>query len=98
MQVDDARINGPWRQRWLEIAELRSPLGDDDQEGQLGTDIPLPAPSGRACPECGALVINPFPHQAWHRTYVRRDGTEETTSLPVTSIRDNGRTARTMPG
>lgn len=80
-KISEARINGHWHHRWLEIAELLSPLGDDGQDGdETGDDAPA-APPERECPECGALVLNPLRHQVWHATYVRRDSTRKAPAL-----------------
>lgn len=72
--VPDEQIHGVWHTRWLEIAELRSPIGDFPYQAEPGT-IPEPAPAtpaGTECAECGALITNPLRHQAWHTLYVRR--------------------------
>ena len=90
-KVSEAQINGPWRRRWLEIAELLSPLGDDgqDSDAELSVDAPQ-APPERECPECGALVLNPLRHQAWHAAYVRRDSARKATALRPVAGRSGG--------
>lgn len=65
--VSQEQIQGYWRRRWLEAAEAVSPLGVD-QDGSGQDDVP----AGRECEECGALVLNPLRHQAWHSAYRRR--------------------------
>ncbi len=74
-RVPEPRAAGRWHTRWLKVAELVSPVGGDfpydDEAGQDET-APQP-PAGTECPECGALILNPLRHQAWHMSYVRRE-------------------------
>jgi transcriptional regulator with XRE-family HTH domain len=68
--VAEPQINGQWRKRWVKIAELQSPLGEDDLwEDETGSDTP----AGTECGKCGALILNPLRHEAWHATHVRRE-------------------------
>jgi hypothetical protein len=83
-RISDERIAGLWHARWLEIAELISPLGDhpyhDDAyaEGELGLRPDSSSQVGTECPECGALVVSLLRHQAWHLNYARRPGSGRT--------------------
>jgi transcriptional regulator with XRE-family HTH domain len=72
--VPEEHISGRWHTRWLEIAELIDPLGDFPYQADAEADPgpALAAPAGPECTECGALMINPLRHQAWHMQYVRR--------------------------
>jgi transcriptional regulator with XRE-family HTH domain len=73
--VAEPEINGRWLKRWIKITELQSPLGDHDLwEDETGSDAPAPAAQyGTECGTCGALILNPLRHEAWHATYVRRE-------------------------
>jgi transcriptional regulator with XRE-family HTH domain len=82
-KISEAQIDGAWRRRWLEIAELMSPLGDDGQDDAELIGHVLPEPPGQECSECGALVLNPLRHRAWHAAYVRRDRIKAGVLRPV---------------
>jgi transcriptional regulator with XRE-family HTH domain len=70
-RVPEHRVQGPWRNRWIEIAELVSPLGDDvPREDEPDHEL---AQAGAECPECGAWVTNPLRHREWHAVHIRRD-------------------------
>jgi transcriptional regulator with XRE-family HTH domain len=73
--VAEPETNTRWRKRWVKIAELQSPVGDDDPwEDETGSDEPAPAAQVTTeCGTCGALVLNVLRHEAWHATIVRRE-------------------------
>jgi transcriptional regulator with XRE-family HTH domain len=62
--LSQEQVQGLWRRRWLEAAEAVSPLGVNPGQDEV--------PAGRECGQCGALVLNPLRHQAWHSAYERR--------------------------
>ena len=66
--VDEEQIGGHWRRCWIEAAEAVSPLGADQPASAAGATV------GQECGECGALVLNPLRHRAWHAAYKRRGG------------------------
>ncbi|MFD0688736.1 helix-turn-helix domain-containing protein [Actinomadura fibrosa] len=78
-KVSESAIDGRWRTRWLEIAELTSPIGepvpyeDDDEDEFAGSAKPPTRPT-MECPECGALIVNPLRHQTWHAALARGRG------------------------
>lgn len=87
--VGEQEINGPWRNRWIEVAGLVSPLGDDvpaDLETAAEAPAPLAHP-GTECAQCGALVVNQIRHQAWHAAYAPRE-----------PRRTDGQPLRSLPG
>jgi hypothetical protein len=98
--VPEPQINGQWRNRWIEIAELVSPLGDDvPHDDETGFDAPAPAAQdGTECAECGAWVINPLRHRAWHATYVRREPGRPARRPSAPDIAGTGRPLRSLPG
>jgi hypothetical protein len=68
--IDDPQISSHYRLCWLEIAELRRPLGAESWHD----DHQHPGPGiAQECAECGALVSNPLRHQAWHASQSRRE-------------------------
>jgi transcriptional regulator with XRE-family HTH domain len=69
--ISEEQIRGHWRRIWLETAEAVSPLGTGQPADTAQDDSPAAAP-GEECGECGALVLNPLRHQAWHAAYKRR--------------------------
>ncbi|RKS71191.1 helix-turn-helix protein [Actinomadura pelletieri DSM 43383] len=76
-KVNENALDGRWRTRWLEIAELISPIGEtvpyeDDDEFADATEPPT-RPT-MECPQCGALIVNPLRHQAWHAALARGRG------------------------
>jgi transcriptional regulator with XRE-family HTH domain len=98
--VAEPQINIQWRNRWIEIAELVAPLGDDVPHGdEAGSDMPTPAAQeGMECDECGAWVINPLRHRAWHATYVRREPSRLARRPFVLDTAGTGRPLRSAPG
>jgi transcriptional regulator with XRE-family HTH domain len=98
--VADSEINGSWRNRWIELAELLSPLGDDmpdDSGTEPGTSAPA-AQDGIACAECGAWVIDHERHRAWHATYVRREPGRLPRRPSAPDIAGTGRPLRSLSG
>ena len=85
--VSQEQIQGPWRRRWLEAAEAVSPLGVDPV-GPGKDEVP----AGQECGECGALVLNPLRHQAWHASYKRRG------SGRILPVADTGGTVHQLSG
>ncbi|MFI0453686.1 helix-turn-helix domain-containing protein [Actinomadura sp. 6N118] len=81
-KVTENAIDGRWRARWLEIAELVSPIGEtvpyddkDEQEEEFTGPGEGPGRPTMECRECGALIVNPLRHQAWHAALVRSNST-----------------------
>jgi len=95
--VPESKIHGSWRNRWIDIAELLSPLGGDlphDIESEPDASAPA-AQDGTECTECGAWVINPLRHRAWHATYIRR---EPARRPPAPATAGTGRPLRSVSG
>jgi hypothetical protein len=80
-RVSEQDINGPWRRRWIAVADQKSPLGDTPADDTT-SDTPNPLPdTGTMCAQCGSWVINQILHQGWHAAYTPRE-TSRTTRKP----------------
>ena len=92
--VPEEHIIGRWHRRWQEIAELLRPIGEDAPfDDEIDPDESTPPQASMECPECGAQVLNPLRHQAWHLTYIRRDTRPSPAQAPSA-----GRTLRRVSG
>lgn len=98
--VSDAEIAGPWFSAWKEAADVISPIGQAPDDGKAGAAAPDPAAqyTGAQCPQCGAWIINPLRHQAWHATHIEREPRRRSSQWQTQETTGTGRPLHKLPG